>query len=182
VKWSTPYILSRICGDYIRRHWIYNWIYWITHNYSYTLITESLTITTDSHTWVTAPAESLQGPGPPADPTGSHWPSTAANVRLCSPGAYHKENTVSDSSTVAWRHYWNRPQRKHLLLLSHVGCPATVVNKHLHCWLLTRSVHVTLCLYIFCRLRSAENLLRAHNSGYGEWHPRGTRATQCLGV
>jgi hypothetical protein len=22
----------------------------------------------------------------------------------------------------------------------------------------------------------------AHNSGYGEWHPRGTRATQCLGV
>jgi hypothetical protein len=22
------------------------------------------------------PAESLQGPGPPADPTGSHWPST----------------------------------------------------------------------------------------------------------
>jgi hypothetical protein len=25
------------------------------------------------------------------------------------------------------------PQRKHLLLLSHVGCPATVVNKHLHC-------------------------------------------------
>jgi hypothetical protein len=23
---------------------------------------------------------------------------------------------------------------------------------------------------------------RAHNSGYGEWHPRGTRATQCLGV
>jgi hypothetical protein len=23
---------------------------------------------------------------------------------------------------------------------------------------------------------------RANNSGYGEWHPRGTRATQCLGV
>jgi hypothetical protein len=22
----------------------------------------------------------------------------------------------------------------------------------------------------------------AHKSGYGEWHPRGTRATQCLGV
>jgi hypothetical protein len=22
----------------------------------------------------------------------------------------------------------------------------------------------------------------AHNSGYGEWHPRGTRATQCPGV
>jgi hypothetical protein len=33
--------------------------------------------------------------------------------------------------------------KKHLLL-SHVGCPATVVNKHLHCWLLTRSVHVTI--------------------------------------
>jgi hypothetical protein len=35
-------------------------------------------------------------------------------------------------STAAWRHYRNRPQRKHLLLLSHVGCPATVVNKHLY--------------------------------------------------
>jgi hypothetical protein len=25
---------------------------------------------------LTLTAESLQGPGPPADPTGSHWPST----------------------------------------------------------------------------------------------------------
>jgi hypothetical protein len=70
----------------------------------------------------------------------------ATNVRLYSPGADHKENTVSDSSTVACRHYRNRPQRKQLLLLSHVGCPATVVNKHLHCWLLTRSVHVTVLI------------------------------------
>jgi hypothetical protein len=43
---------------------------------NYTLTTESLTITTDSHNWVTTPAKFLQGPGPPADPTGSHWPST----------------------------------------------------------------------------------------------------------
>jgi hypothetical protein len=48
----------------------------IISQYNYTLTTDSLTITTDSHNWVTTPAESLQGPGPPGDPTGSHWPST----------------------------------------------------------------------------------------------------------
>jgi hypothetical protein len=53
--------------------WTDNWIYWIT---SQLYTNESLTITTDSHNWVTTPAESLQGPGPPADLTGSHWPST----------------------------------------------------------------------------------------------------------
>jgi hypothetical protein len=29
---------------------------------------------------LTTPAESLQGPGPPADPTGSYWPSTNSSV------------------------------------------------------------------------------------------------------
>jgi hypothetical protein len=31
-------------------------------------------------------------------------------------GTDHKENTVSDSSTIAWRHYRNGPQWKHPLL------------------------------------------------------------------
>jgi hypothetical protein len=68
-------ILLRVCGDYIR--WVLDWQLDLLDQQSVThLITESLTITTDSHNWVTTPAESLQGPGPPADPTGTHWPST----------------------------------------------------------------------------------------------------------
>jgi hypothetical protein len=63
-------VLSRVRRLYKTGYWIDNWIYWITHSYTIT------TITTDSHKWVTTPAESLHGPGPPADPTGSHWPST----------------------------------------------------------------------------------------------------------
>jgi hypothetical protein len=64
----------------------------IGSQYSYTqpITTESLTITTDSDNLVTTPAESLQGPGPPADPTGSHWPSTNSS-RLFS--ATHRQLT-----------------------------------------------------------------------------------------
>jgi hypothetical protein len=62
---------------------------------------------------------------------------------LYSPWTDHKDNTVSDSSIVAWRNYRNGPQRiqQFLPLLS---CLATVVNKRFHCWLLTYSVHVTI--------------------------------------
>jgi hypothetical protein len=54
----------------------------------------------------------------------------------------HQENTVSDSSTVAW-HHRNRPQRKQQFL-PFLRCLATVVNRRFHCWLLTYSMHVTL--------------------------------------
>jgi hypothetical protein len=36
--------------------------------------------------------------------------------------------------------------------------------------------------FIRSQLLSLQSPSGAHNSGYGEWHPRGTRATQCLGV
>jgi hypothetical protein len=67
----------------------------------------------------------------------------AANVRLYNPGGDHKENTVSDSSTVAWRHYRNRPQRKHqflpiVALLSN-GC-----KQAFPLLTVTYSVHVTI--------------------------------------
>jgi hypothetical protein len=73
-RYADIHIVARI-GDY------YNTDIGLTtgftgSQYSYTRTTESLTITTDSHNWVTTPAESLQGPRPPADPTGSHWPSS----------------------------------------------------------------------------------------------------------
>jgi hypothetical protein len=61
--------LSRVCGDYIRRG-IGLTTGFIALQVSYTVTTESLTITTDSHNWVTGPAESVQDPGPPADPAG----------------------------------------------------------------------------------------------------------------
>jgi hypothetical protein len=53
----------------------------VTHNYSvYTLTASQFTIVlTESsynYNWLTTPAEFFQSPGPPADPTGSHWPST----------------------------------------------------------------------------------------------------------
>jgi hypothetical protein len=62
---------------------------------------------------------------------------------LYSPWTDHKENTVSDFCTVAWRHHRNRPQRKQQFLPL-LRCLATVVNKRFHCWLLTYSVHVTI--------------------------------------
>jgi hypothetical protein len=64
------------------------------------------------------------------------WLSTS---ELYSPVTDHKENTVSDSSTVVWRHYRNGPQRKQQFLPL-LRCLATVVNKRFHCWLLTYSV------------------------------------------
>jgi hypothetical protein len=40
-----------------------------------------------------------------------------------------------------------------------------------------RKVTLTLTLTLSMTVPS-----EAHNSGYGEWHPPGTRATHCLGV
>jgi hypothetical protein len=60
------------------------------------------------------------------------WLSTS-ELRVYSPGTDHKENTVSDSSTVVWRHYRNRPQRKQQFLPL-LRCLAAVVNKRFHCW------------------------------------------------
>jgi hypothetical protein len=78
---------------------LYKTGYWIGSQYSYTLTTESLTITTDSHNWqVTTPAESLQGPGPPADPTGSHWPSTNSSGFF---SATHRQLTRNWLTTLA---------------------------------------------------------------------------------
>jgi hypothetical protein len=121
-------VLSRVCGDYYIRR-VLDWqldLLGHTHSYTHSVYTLTasqftivllslLTITTDSHNWVTTPAEFLQGPGPPADPTGSHWLSTnssaelspeTANLRLnwlagwCpwlySPWTDPKENTASD--------------------------------------------------------------------------------------
>jgi hypothetical protein len=133
-------ILSRVCGDYIRR--VLDWQldlldHTVTHNYSvYTLHSQFTIVLAESsynYNWLTT--ESLQGP------TGSHWPSTNSSglfsathrqltrnwncprnstdcrltSELYSSWTDHKENTVSDSSTVAWRHYRNGPQRKHRL-------------------------------------------------------------------
>jgi hypothetical protein len=64
------FILSRFYGsDYTSRRGIGLTTGFIGSHYSYTqpsLLQLQLTLTT----------ESLQGPGPPADPTGSHWPLT----------------------------------------------------------------------------------------------------------
>jgi hypothetical protein len=49
VTMRGEYIVARTATIYKTGYRIDNGIYWIKHNYSYTLITESLTITTDSH-------------------------------------------------------------------------------------------------------------------------------------
>jgi hypothetical protein len=67
---------------------------------------------------------------------------------LYSPWTDHKENTISDSSIVVWRHYWDGPQRKQQFLPL-LRCLATIVNKYFHCLLLTYSVHVTLSYFVY---------------------------------
>jgi hypothetical protein len=65
----------RACGDYIRRalDWQLDLLDYksVTHNQSpLSLLQLQLTLTT----------ESLQGSGPPAEPTGAHWPSTNSSA------------------------------------------------------------------------------------------------------
>jgi hypothetical protein len=63
-------------------YWIGNWIYWITHSYTqlqcihFTLTVHYSTCRVFLQLQLTLTTESLQGPGSPADPTGSPWPST----------------------------------------------------------------------------------------------------------
>jgi hypothetical protein len=86
--------------------------------------------------------------------------SRLSTSELYSPGTDHKENTVSDYSTVVWRHYRNGPQRKQQFL-PQLRCLATVVNKRFHCWLLTYSVHVTISYLLldFSPLRNLASIL-----------------------
>jgi hypothetical protein len=158
LKYNTPAIewidctkvlvLSRVRRLIYDGYWIDNWIYWITHNYTqlqcihFTLAVYYSTCRVSLQLQLTLTTESLQGPGPPADPTGSHWPSTNCSgpfsathrqltrnwncprnrpdcrltSELYSPRTDHKENNVSDSSTVVRRHYRNGPQRKQQFL------------------------------------------------------------------
>jgi hypothetical protein len=106
-------------------YWNDNWIYWITHSYTFT--TEFLTITTDSHNWVTSPAESLQGPGPPADPTGSHWPSTNSSIfwRLALCNSLNRTGGVLKVKVTLWP---TASLSVRLLQLAYIAWPA-------HCWL-----------------------------------------------
>jgi hypothetical protein len=77
-------ILSLVCGDYIRR--VLDWqLDLLDHTQLHTgTVYTLLQLTTVHHNTcrvslplqLTLTTESRQGSGPPADPTGSHWPST----------------------------------------------------------------------------------------------------------
>jgi hypothetical protein len=147
----TPYtfnILSRVCGDYIDGYWIDKWIYWTTqlhnsftvhtlHNSQLSLFSSSEDSGSNSAT--TAATYSCGIPCHHSLTGNWNCQSWLSTSELYSPGTDHKENTVSDSYTVVWRHYRNGP---HFLPL--LRCLVTVVNKRFHCRLLTHSVHVTL--------------------------------------
>jgi hypothetical protein len=66
----------------------------------------------------------------------------AANVRLYSLGADHKEN-LSDSPTVGMTSLPERPAKK-TLVASIVALHGNGCKQASHCWLLTYSVHVTI--------------------------------------
>jgi hypothetical protein len=76
---------------------------------------------------------SLTGAVPLSNTELSPW--VAANVRLYSPGADHKENTSPIPLLLEWRHYRNGPQRKRWSLPL-LRCMTTAVNKRLtvDCW------------------------------------------------
>jgi hypothetical protein len=141
----------RAYGDYIRR--VLDWqLDLLDHNQLHNSVTVYFTLqltTTESLLFLWRPRLQLLQPTLMASLaiTSHNWlgivRSWLSTSELYSPGTDHKENTVSDSSTVVWRHCRNGPQRKQEFLPL-LRCLATVVNKRFHRWLLTYSVHVTL--------------------------------------
>jgi hypothetical protein len=148
-------IYCRACVATIDGYWIDNCIYWIT--ISYTTRLKCITLYNSQQLSLFCSSEDpgsnccnqlLWHPLPSLVITDSELSDNYLLERLStselySPGTDHKENIVSDSSTVVWRHYRNGPKRKQQFLPL-LRCLATVVNKRFHCWQLTYSVHVTI--------------------------------------
>jgi hypothetical protein len=135
------YILSRVRGDYIRR--VLDWqLDLLDHNQLHNSVTVYYTLqltTTESLLFLWRLRIQLCNrccnlllwhPLPSLVITFGTVPSWLSTSELYSPGTDHKENTVSVSSTVVWRHYRNGPQRKQRF--PPLRWLTTVVNKCFH--------------------------------------------------
>jgi hypothetical protein len=169
--------MSRVCGDYIRR--VLDWqLDLLDHAQLHTITVYTLLqlLTVHYNTCrfflqlqLTLTTESLQGPGPPADPIGSHWSSTNSSGLF---SATHRQKTRNWSCpynctdcrlTSELYSPWTGHKKTPISLLlydvitgtdpkentSSSDCCvalATVINKRLHCWLLTLSYCLLACL------------------------------------
>jgi hypothetical protein len=117
-------ILSRVCCNYYKMGFrLLTGFIGLQVSYTQPITTESLIIATDSHNWVTAPAESLQGAGPPADPT--HF--AGSSPKTATTGTALMASLAITSLT----HNWNTDSAQ---LCHHSAGILTQLNYQLYSW------------------------------------------------
>jgi hypothetical protein len=150
--------------------WIDNWIYWITHSYtqlhcirSYSSLQFTCRVfTLYLHSLPLFQYRRIRSPATLqlfSEDCCSARILTTVTALLYSPWTDHKENThccigcccpgTDLIENAAFPLLRSRLGSDHIENMSRVVCPSTVVNKRFHCWMLTYSVHVTICLHEF---------------------------------